>query len=243
MVWRGSDTCAGAPNIVGACAVVFAGLFPVAACSGLTEPSPEGDGETAPSPPVLDAAPTIADPDAGRDANRWFGCSDLPPSLAGTVEGGASLATFLTLPGDDARTLHGPYPIGSFAADASEQAASVVCGDRGVYFADNGCGNVAVAACADTSVDGTRRPCIYLATHLGLRPEERKTTPAGHYVDPAGQCWTLVDAAITLEGSDGGRGGTVAGTFQVTAVHGAEQKILAGSFVACSAVTYENTCR
>jgi hypothetical protein len=141
--------------------------------------------------------------------------------------------------------LHSPYETGSFAEGASTQRPSAVCGDRGVYFADEGCGRIAFAAGEDDDRDAAAaaRSCIYLATLVQLRADERKTTPAGHFVDEAGRCWELLDASVVLGAGGITLGESQSGTFQARAVSGADQRRLSGSFVACRAIAYSGTCK
>jgi hypothetical protein len=180
--------------------------------------------------------------DDGGDWARRIGCASASRARAGTVDGGASPTTFLELRAagnaDAASMLHSPYETGRFAEGPSADHAAAVCGDRGVYFADDGCGDIAFAACEEGGDAGAPRACIYLTTHTHFRADERRTAPAGHFVDHAGRCWDLVDASVALDRADASVvGESQSGRFEVTAVSGAERTTLSGSFVACRAIT------
>lgn len=237
---------------------LVAAVVPVVACGRLaeTETAPttsseldaggardgdDGDGASAVIAPADASTTQVA---AQRALDLRVGCTSLPHAHPGSVDGGASSATSLELHGDGLHTLHNPYDTGSFRDGLPGRNAAAACGVRGVYFGDEGCGQVSLAACADGR-NGGARPCIYIETQLHLGPEERKTAPAGHYVDHTGRCWSLVDASLTRDPSDPphGVGGSETGRFDVTAVSGGEQKRLSGFFVACLAVAYDGTCR
>jgi hypothetical protein len=230
--------------------VVSSAMIFVSACGRVVEgtqsPSSEADADASspfglppdePSSPVHDAG----DPFGAK------GCATSPRPRAGSIDGGASLTTFVELHADGdagaARTLHSPYETGSFAAGASAQSPSAVCGDRGVYFADTDCGSIAFAGCEEESDGGAARSCIYFETNIYLRADERMTIPAGHFVDGTGRCWELLDAEAVLGLEDVALGESQSGTFEATAVSGAERIRLSGSFVACRAVTYNHTCK
>jgi hypothetical protein len=238
--------------------VVSTALLLVGACGRVAEtpaaPSSESEADASVPASLLPDRPPSPVVDDGGGWFRSHGCAIAAGPRAGGSDGGVSPTTFLEIvsevdAGDasDASTaprLHSAYETGAFAEGASAQRPSAVCGDRGVYFADEGCGRVAFAACEDEGSDagGAARSCIYLATHTHLRPEERRTTPAGHFVDEAGRCWELVDASVAL-GADGiTLGESQSGTFEALAVSGADERRLSGSFVACRAVAWTATC-
>lgn len=236
-----------ARRILLASVVSSASLFLVGACGRIAEPTnASGDDDAGTDASLLDL---LAPPDAPAPdlEGRVPGCSDLPPGLARSVEGGASTATHVTMRGGGGEQLsfHSPYGIGSFAPGAIGGDAAAVCGERGVYSVRYPCGYAEVAACDGDGASTAARSCIYLSSLTDLLPQEHSPPrPAGHYVDVTGRCWELSEAAVELgRPADSDPGGAQSGRFEVTAIDGTERKRLSGSFVTCVAFRVDHTCR
>lgn len=240
-----SERATAAWLLVAGVVVVFGG-----GCGRVAEtPSASGEGDADASSParILPDEPSTGGAGDGGGGIRGIGCAISPRPRAASIDGGASLTTFLELRSDGdagaADTSHSPYQAGAFADGASAHRPSDVCGDRGVYFADLGCGPIALAACAEQGDAGAARSCIYVETNTHLRADEALTTPAGHFVDDAGRCWELRAASVALADDGIALGGSQAGKFEAVAVSGVDERRLSGSFVACRAVASDHTCR
>lgn len=218
----------------------------IVACGRVADVDPaSGDAATADVPASPDL---IARDDAGRrqalpsNGENERGCRSRP--AARVMRGRApNTGAVLELSGERAGSFHNRYDVGPFGG-TTPGVDVAACDARGVYFADQGCGKIALSACDGADIKRSR--CIYIDTHLNFTASERRDAVGGHYVDDDLRCWSLIDVSVTLDVPSPAAhrvGGAQHGRFQATGLSAGEELILRGEFVACRAVTYEGTCR